>query len=95
MGARPRSAKKTVRQIGRIACLASVGFSGTLFSIVLGILVYSLVVGKLASEPKTGCRVLAWWSFLNLVVLPVGFLATTVSLTIFARRAACALWIIA
>ena len=63
-------------RVGRIACLTSMFFSGTYFAIILGIVVFALVAGEPASEPGHGYRIPAWWPFVNLVVLPVGFLAT-------------------
>lgn len=63
-------------QVGQIACLTSMFFSGAYFSIMLGIVVFSLVAGEPASEPGYGYRIPSWWPYLNLVVLPVGFLAT-------------------
>ena len=63
-------------RVGQIACLTSMSFSGTYFAIILGILGFSLVAGEPASEPGHGYRLPAWWPWLNLAVLPVGFLAT-------------------
>lgn len=63
-------------QVGQVGCLISMFFSGTYFSIILWILIFSLIGGEPAPEPGYGYRIPSGWPFLNLVVLSVGFLAT-------------------